>query len=223
MFKISEPCHENWDDMTPTQQGRHCASCEKQVVDFTKMTEHQSEKLLREAAEKSGDCQTGICGRVHADATGALQLGKKRRHRLLTDSMAAMLALSMLSGCQETQELQGEIEGPQGAVGHAVEQAGEAPAQNPDGSKQLMGDICVVMPPEPAVKVEPEPVAMGEICEVPPLQEKEPVDRVIMGKMLKEHMQVRPMPAQIEPLEVDPPTVKGEIHVIRGEIEATDK
>jgi len=34
---IPEPCHENWDKMTPNENGRFCLSCTKTVVDFTSM------------------------------------------------------------------------------------------------------------------------------------------------------------------------------------------
>ncbi|MBC8033404.1 MAG: hypothetical protein H7Y03_04610 [Chitinophagaceae bacterium] len=34
-ISIAEPCNENWDKMQPNQQGRHCLSCSKTVVDFT--------------------------------------------------------------------------------------------------------------------------------------------------------------------------------------------
>ena len=34
---INEPCHENWDAMTPNTQGAFCKSCAKDVVDFSKM------------------------------------------------------------------------------------------------------------------------------------------------------------------------------------------
>lgn len=39
-FKISvpSPCHENWDKMRPEKEGRYCNSCDKIVVDFTKMS-----------------------------------------------------------------------------------------------------------------------------------------------------------------------------------------
>lgn len=33
------PCAEKWEAMTPTDVGRHCASCQTQVVDFTRMTD----------------------------------------------------------------------------------------------------------------------------------------------------------------------------------------
>ena len=40
-LSIPKPCHENWDTMLPNEKGRHCFSCQKTVVDFTKMTDTQ--------------------------------------------------------------------------------------------------------------------------------------------------------------------------------------
>lgn len=37
-ISINEPCHENWEAMTPNQQGAFCGSCQKDVVDFSKMS-----------------------------------------------------------------------------------------------------------------------------------------------------------------------------------------
>jgi len=34
---IPKPCHENWNKMTPNENGRFCLSCAKTVVDFTSM------------------------------------------------------------------------------------------------------------------------------------------------------------------------------------------
>lgn len=36
---IPEPCHENWQQMTPTEQGRYCNACGKEVIDFSMMTD----------------------------------------------------------------------------------------------------------------------------------------------------------------------------------------
>ena len=40
-LSIPEPCHENWQQMTPTDQGRFCNACAKEVVDFSMMTDMQ--------------------------------------------------------------------------------------------------------------------------------------------------------------------------------------
>jgi hypothetical protein len=37
-ISIPEPCHEDWNAMTPDEQGRHCNACNKTVVDFTQMS-----------------------------------------------------------------------------------------------------------------------------------------------------------------------------------------
>ena len=57
---IPEPCHEDWNTMTPTAQGRHCQSCCKQVVDFTTMSDQQIISYLTKASGNT-------CGRVRKD------------------------------------------------------------------------------------------------------------------------------------------------------------
>ncbi|MBC6608354.1 hypothetical protein H8B13_16125 [Hymenobacter sp. BT188] len=56
-ISIPKPCHENWDQMTTAAQGRHCAACDKVVVDFTRMTD--TEVVLWLQQEQSGR----TCGR----------------------------------------------------------------------------------------------------------------------------------------------------------------
>ncbi|PHS00765.1 MAG: hypothetical protein COA80_02720 [Leeuwenhoekiella sp.] len=56
---IPEPCHEDWSQMSPREQGRFCASCAKEVIDFTALSCKQiTEKV------KSGK---SICGRYRKD------------------------------------------------------------------------------------------------------------------------------------------------------------
>lgn len=40
-LSIADPCHEDWNKMTPVEQGRFCSSCQKNVVDFTMQTEEE--------------------------------------------------------------------------------------------------------------------------------------------------------------------------------------
>jgi hypothetical protein len=36
-ISIPKPCHQNWNRMTPVEQGRYCTQCSKTVTDFTAM------------------------------------------------------------------------------------------------------------------------------------------------------------------------------------------
>jgi hypothetical protein len=56
-FKIVEPCHENWNQMTAESQGRFCASCQRCVIDFST----KSKTEMKAIYEKEGG---DVCGRV---------------------------------------------------------------------------------------------------------------------------------------------------------------
>ncbi|WP_406685093.1 energy transducer TonB [Seonamhaeicola sp. MEBiC1930] len=55
-IKIPEPCHENWNAMTPKEKGRHCDSCAKTVIDFTKMSTLDIQDFIHQNKENR------ICG-----------------------------------------------------------------------------------------------------------------------------------------------------------------
>ncbi len=40
-FNIPQPCHENWEEMTPEAQGRFCGACSQIVIDFSEMTDEE--------------------------------------------------------------------------------------------------------------------------------------------------------------------------------------
>jgi len=52
-ISIPEPCHENWDNMSPNQKGRHCSVCKKTVVDFTSKTD---ESIVKYFLEHNNTC-----------------------------------------------------------------------------------------------------------------------------------------------------------------------
>jgi TonB-dependent SusC/RagA subfamily outer membrane receptor len=78
-LSIPEPCHQNWDAMTATQQGRFCNACAKQVIDFSTMSDAQVLNYF------SGLTNDKVCGRVYPDQldrTMAMPVpGKKKLFR----------------------------------------------------------------------------------------------------------------------------------------------
>ncbi|MFB9109319.1 hypothetical protein [Flavobacterium gyeonganense] len=54
---IPKPCNENWNSMSPDKNGRFCNTCNKIVIDFTKMNNPEIQKYF---TENSGEER--ICG-----------------------------------------------------------------------------------------------------------------------------------------------------------------
>jgi hypothetical protein len=95
--RIASPCHESWDAMAPSAGGRHCASCDKTVVDVSAMAPAAAHLFLdRELPARLGRGER-VCVRAHADRSGRL-LRPGVRRRLLTNGLAGMLALAGLAG-----------------------------------------------------------------------------------------------------------------------------
>jgi CarboxypepD_reg-like domain/Secretion system C-terminal sorting domain len=59
-LNVPEPCHQNWQQMTPQDQGRFCNACAKVVVDFTTMTDKEVLSYFSKATGKT-------CGRLDQD------------------------------------------------------------------------------------------------------------------------------------------------------------
>lgn len=55
ILNIPEPCHEDWNKMTVTEKGKHCMVCEKEVIDFTKLSNYQIVKRIEN--------KENVCGR----------------------------------------------------------------------------------------------------------------------------------------------------------------
>ncbi|WP_250432605.1 carboxypeptidase-like regulatory domain-containing protein [Hanstruepera flava] len=84
-LSIPAPCHENWNDMTPVDKGRHCAVCTKTVYDFTNKTDEQIVKAYLN--------NRNLCGRFKGK-----QLNKELVYsRKTTNSFRTFLASSLLS------------------------------------------------------------------------------------------------------------------------------
>lgn len=187
---IPTPCHENWDAMTPAGNGRHCASCNHQVIDVASMPVPEGRRVLREVAATMTSAGQRTCVRAHVTPAGRLVAG---RRKLLTTALAGILACTM-AGCvgagpdlQSSGTTSGSSHEPTAVSG--TPQPGQSPLQltgKPHVQRgPIMGDLKV---------------AKGEVCEAP-----------IQGRI------VAPPPVDPPKPEPKPEIVIGTVHVDDGD------
>lgn len=72
-LSIPVPCHEDWDKMSPVEKGKFCGSCQKQVVDFTRMSDREVALFFKKPSTGS------VCGRFMTDQLNRdIAIPKKR-------------------------------------------------------------------------------------------------------------------------------------------------
>jgi hypothetical protein len=110
-FKIAEPCHADWNQMSAETQGRFCAACQRCVIDFTQMTSTQIKASYDQA---NGD----VCGRVkvsqvqHQRPAMRSTLSKMRTGALKGIQMFALALMLAFTGLLHTEvQAQKEIMG----------------------------------------------------------------------------------------------------------------
>lgn len=88
-INIPEPCHEDWNTMTPKDKGRHCAVCSKTVIDFTKATDEHIITTLENESK--------LCGRFKSNQLNRdIVLSRKDKNNylsLVASSLFAFLAV----------------------------------------------------------------------------------------------------------------------------------
>jgi|GEM_PF-704292 len=72
-LSIPKPCHEDWNVMTPVEKGKFCGSCQKQVVDFSRMSDRDIAQFFKKPSTGS------VCGRFMTDQLDrSIDIPKKR-------------------------------------------------------------------------------------------------------------------------------------------------
>ena len=181
MIKIPEPCTADWQGMTPQKDRRFCVSCEKVVVDFTRMTDEDIKTYFASYAEQK------TCGRF-ADT---------QLNRPLTEKASSLNTL--YNRIQQTDYrfffkqtalfFVGSMIWLSSCVRRTAHVVGELAADDTTKYCQpthLTGDTVYMIPePEPlkgAVMYVPEDTLAAPV-DTSALQGIEPVDHVWMGKV----------------------------------------
>lgn len=84
---IPNPCHENWQEMTPQSNGRHCFSCDTVVRDYANLSDTQLQHVLQQI-------EGPACGHFRKDQLNRnIRIAKEKRG---PDLLAVVLGLSLL-------------------------------------------------------------------------------------------------------------------------------
>ncbi|MEZ4779297.1 MAG: carboxypeptidase-like regulatory domain-containing protein [Flavobacteriaceae bacterium] len=89
-ISIPEPCHEDWAKMTPTEKGKFCSVCTKEVFDFTQTAD---EDLVKRVTQGKN-----LCGRFKkSQLDRELTLERKSGNSLLPYAASLLMPLSVLA------------------------------------------------------------------------------------------------------------------------------
>lgn len=90
IINIPEPCHEDWNKMTPTQKGKFCNVCTKEVIDFTS----ESDEAIVNHYQKN----TNVCGRFYeSQLDRELIVNRKQQNHWLSYVASLLLPAALFS------------------------------------------------------------------------------------------------------------------------------
>lgn len=172
-LQINDPCHEDWNKMKIGLISRHCQSCNKNVMDFTKM--NRAEIITYLLSNPNDD----VCGRMnrdqfdfhHEDIPVLIETLKKSKNP--NPFLIIALVCLSLSACAQNQ---GNIKTPTGGKHHVVGKV-HTPVPNdsiPKDSIPKDSTKPVKRPLKGKVACEPKIIEMGMV---------EPVEKTSMGEV----------------------------------------
>lgn len=108
---INNPCHENWDAMTPNEQGTFCLACQKTVVDFSQKTTEEIKDFFAVLSKSEK-----VCGRFKNSQIDEMSFNdffKRFENWILPKKIAVVLFFCFgltLFSCRTTHDpLMGEV------------------------------------------------------------------------------------------------------------------
>jgi hypothetical protein len=183
-IQINDPCHEDWQAMTPNRQGAFCQVCQKDVVDFSKKSIPQIKSFFKERSEEK------ICGRFEKKQLVYLSFDDffaSFRYWALSRKVAVVffftLGFMAFTATAQTGTTKGNAipQAQTHTLGEPVVQQ-EKPITPPE--HYLQGDVAYI--PKDTSKKNNQPV-MGKIkCTNPPppkQKTKKQVNQPVMGLM----------------------------------------
>ena len=114
---VSNPCNKDWSKMSSTENGRHCISCNKTVVDFTNWKQEDIANYLEQTNKN-------VCGHFKSSQ---VTVKRPRHHQFLVDAyyktennfkssyfksflLTSIIALMFLVGCNNPTKTKNQID-----------------------------------------------------------------------------------------------------------------
>ncbi|PWL31528.1 MAG: hypothetical protein DCO96_04835 [Fluviicola sp. XM-24bin1] len=172
---IKEPCSANWDEMKIGLISRHCAQCDKSVMDFTQMDRGEIIAYLLSNPSES------TCGRMRRDQFDfkhediPVLVEAIRKHRPSNPFLIIALVSMSLASCSS--EPTGEIKTPPAVIQQVDDNTGDKiDTTNVDPISDPIEDTTetIVKAPVPIPPPPPPPVGMIEMGEIMPIPEPDP-------------------------------------------------
>jgi hypothetical protein len=155
-IRIPEPCAESWAAMAPDSRGRHCATCQKTVVDFTYKTDAEILAYFRQVGA-GRTCGRFLAGQLGRPLRPAPFVGRPPHWQLW---LAGLLAAALsIQSCRPTT---GEVQ--PATVRHLVPPPLAMPAIDSAtiGATQVLTGDTVVVSAAPGAASEPSKALLGE-------------------------------------------------------------
>ncbi|HRH10137.1 MAG TPA: T9SS type A sorting domain-containing protein [Bacteroidia bacterium] len=216
IIRIPEPCHEDWNKMTPDTNGKFCGSCQKSVFDFSNKTDEEIKDILMHYKDQK------VCGRfkttqIDRPLNLRVNMNEVPRNMSITRMFALAMLLSFGSHLFACYDLQGKmIQGIEmisdeddknkKVVGEMVatpkEKEKEKVKEKEKCTQTLKGDVDISMVAGGLRVVYEEPVKEDSTKVVEPKDE----ERFVKGKMSR--------PEKVEEKEEIPVPVKDSIPMV---------
>lgn len=113
-ISIPQPCNENWNSMSPNKNGRFCNSCNKTVIDFTKMNNPEIQQYFSENSNNERICGHFKFNQIETKESNKYNNLKNRISQIKIKPIkaVAMFFLSILftlSSCMGKARIDGEV------------------------------------------------------------------------------------------------------------------
>lgn len=89
VISIPQPCHEQWEEMLPMEQGRYCQNCAKQVIDFSGMSDAEVIDFVQQHGM--------VCGRF-AKSQLDREMRVPRKRTFMPAALLAGFLITLLPG-----------------------------------------------------------------------------------------------------------------------------